>query len=351
MKVLVIQQKMIGDVLASTVICEALKSRFANCEVHYMIRRHTRPVVENNPYIDRIVEFEPSKKGGLAELVKFGKSLRKENYDAVIDAYGKWESIIPGFFSGAATRIGVRKWYTQLLFTKTIVPKQNIEGSAIYHRLQLAEALTGSLSTIAFPQIFLTDEEKTEGLADIRKFIPENRSAVMISILGSAENKSLPDAYMARLMDIAAHSGPVSLLVNFMPKQRVHAQRIVSLCKPETRAITVMDCYQDSLRGFLAVLAHCDALIGNEGGAVNMAKALNIPTFTVFSPWVNKESWNMLSGANHEAVHLRDFEPEVYNGRHAKEFGKQAMELYKKLDPALYAERLRDFVIRISSRI
>lgn len=346
-----IQQKMIGDVLASTVICEAVKERFPDAEVHYMIRPHTRAVVDNNPNIDKVVTFEPSKNGGIMELARFGRKLSEEKYDAVIDAYGKWESIVPAFFSGAKTRIGIRKWYTQLLYTKTIFPKQNIEGSAIFHRLQLASALTKVPSSIDFPKIYLTDAERAEGLAQLRAFVPAGRAVAMISILGSAENKSLPDSYMAQMMDIAVHTAPVSLLVNFIPSQRAHAERIVSLCKPETRTHIVMDCYQDSLRGFLAVLSHCDALIGNEGGAVNMAKALNIPTFTVFSPWVNKESWNMLAGDDHIAVHLRDFEPEVYNGRHAKEFGGQAMELYKKLDPSLYADKLRDFVLKISSRI
>ncbi|NBC57221.1 MAG: lipopolysaccharide heptosyltransferase family protein, partial [Bacteroidetes bacterium] len=51
MKILVIQQKMIGDVLTSSVICENLKRNFPNAEVHYLINRFTLPVVENNPYI------------------------------------------------------------------------------------------------------------------------------------------------------------------------------------------------------------------------------------------------------------------------------------------------------------
>lgn len=342
---------MIGDVLASTVICEAVRERFPHAEIHYMIRPHTRAVVENNPRIDRIVAFEPSPKGGIGELIRFGKSLTSERYDAVIDAYGKWESIIPAWFSGAKTRIGIRKWYTRLLYTKTIVPKKNIEGSAIFHRLQLASALTGQTPSIDFPKIYLTETELEDGLAQLRSFVPQDRAAIMVSILGSAENKSLPDAYMARLMDVMSREGHVSLLVNFIPKQRAHAEKIVSLCKPETRLHVVMDCYQDSLRGFLSVLAHCDALVGNEGGAVNMAKALNIPTFTIFSPWVNKESWNMLSGDDHQAVHLRDLEPGIYNGRHAKEFGAQAVALYQKLDPVKYEDRLKDFVLRISPRI
>ena len=49
---------MIGDVLASTIICEAIKMEHPNAEIHYLIQKNTFPVVENNPFIDKIVFFE-----------------------------------------------------------------------------------------------------------------------------------------------------------------------------------------------------------------------------------------------------------------------------------------------------
>ncbi|MCL9805679.1 glycosyltransferase family 9 protein [Flavobacterium amniphilum] len=351
MKVLVIQQKMIGDVLASTVICETIKTIHPDWELHYMIEPSTLAVVENNPFIDHIVFFEKAKHNGLNSLIGFGKELRKENYDAVIDAYGKWESIIPAYFSGAKTRIGNQKWYTKLLFTETIIPKKNIEGSAIAHRLQLAETLVGNNSSVAFPKIYLTDAEITSAQKSIQEKLDTARPIFMISVLGSGSNKSLPAEQMAQTLDdIAAANNSIQLLFNFMPNQEAEAKAIYDACQPETQQQIVFDFYTKGLRTFLAVLSQCDAMIGNEGGAVNMAKALNIPTFTIFSPWINKSSWNMLTDdENHVAVHLNDYHPEIYNGQHSKHFKKQAMDLYKKLTPDLYRAPLIDFIKRITS--
>ena len=69
-KILVIQQKMIGDVLASSIICNNLKNIFPDAEIHYLIYPFTKPVVENNPNIDRIVFFEDTfrKKIGRAHV-------------------------------------------------------------------------------------------------------------------------------------------------------------------------------------------------------------------------------------------------------------------------------------------
>ena len=105
MKVLVIQIKMIGDVLASTVICEALKKEHPNCEIHYLIQKNTYPVVENNPFIDKVLFFEEDKYKGLSGLFRLGTELKLEKYQTIIDVYGKFQSLIPTYLSGAKKRI------------------------------------------------------------------------------------------------------------------------------------------------------------------------------------------------------------------------------------------------------
>ena len=53
-------------------------------------------------------------------------------------------------------------------------------------------------------------------------------------------------------------------------------------------------------------------LIGNEGGAVNMAKALGVSTFAIFSPKLNKENWfGVKEASKHQAIHIGDFEENI----------------------------------------
>ncbi len=345
-KILVIQQKMIGDVLMSTVICQAIKTTWPDCTVHYMVYPNTAAVVEGHPDIDKIVLFDPAIKGFL-NLARFGKSLAGEQYDAVVDAYGKWESILPMYFSGAKIRIGFYKWYTQFFYTKTVKPKADVHGSALHHRLQLAEALNGKFVAVEFPEIYLSPAERQQAKEQMQ-VLPKN-PVIMVSVLGSAPNKSLPPQHMAQMLDDVAQQGNVTLLFNFIPSQAADAQKIYDLCKPETQRSIVLDFYMKGLRPFLAVLSHCDALIGNEGGAVNMAKALGIPTFTVYSPWIATASWNIMGNdQSHVAVHLMDYEPHWYQG-HPKKLRQQAMELYQRLNPSLYRDKLQTFVNRIIS--
>lgn len=336
---------MIGDVLVSTVICEAIKTAFPSAEVHYMIHPNTVAVVDNNPFIDRIVVFDPQIYGGLFGLFKFGKALKKENYDVILDAYAKLESLIPTLLSAAPKRIGFKKWYSGLFYTKSIERKDGILNTAIIHRLLLAKEVTKTEIHPMFPQIYLSNREREVAAEKISENIESGKKLIMISVLGSNQSKSLPAIQMVETLDFIASQTVATLLFNFMPSQLEEATNIYNLCKPETQEAIKLDFYTKSLREFLAILSQCQALIGNEGGAVNMAKALSVPTFTIFSPWINKESWNMLTEQNnHEAVHLADYFPELYLDVNPKQFKGKSFSLYQKLELELYSEKLEKFL-------
>ena len=55
MKILIIQNKMIGDVLTSSILFEALKQKYPTSVLHFVINPATLPVLENNPFIDEFI--------------------------------------------------------------------------------------------------------------------------------------------------------------------------------------------------------------------------------------------------------------------------------------------------------
>lgn len=344
-KILVIQQKMIGDVLASSVICNTLRETYPEAQIDYMVYDFTRPVVQNNPNIDHLVIFTDAQRKSRIALLKFALAIRKSHYNVVIDAYSKWESGIISLISGAKTTIGFRKWYTSFFYDKTVEPDWRISNSALVHRMQLAEAYTGTDLPAEFPKIYLEQQEIEAAQKLLSEKINTNLPVIMLSVMGSDDIKSLPAEEMAKIADFVAENSNAQLLFNYLPKQADKAKEIFNFCKPKTQQRILLDLYLGDLRQMIAVLSQCTALIGNEGGAVNMAKALNIPTFTLFSPWINKGSWDMLTETNkHTAVHLQDFYPEIYAGKHPKEFKEEALELYKKLQLDLFKDKLVSFI-------
>ncbi|WP_242204344.1 glycosyltransferase family 9 protein [Aestuariivivens insulae] len=348
MKILIIQQKMIGDVLTSSILFEAIKSQYPQYELHYLINSHTYPVVQHNPYIDKFIFYTPEIEQSKVALLKFAHTLRKEKYNVLIDVYSKLSSNLITLFSGAGTKISKYKPYTSLLYhhaikyDKSSNPKQ---GLAIINRLQLLMPLNISTEINYSPKIYLTQTEKEQTKAFLESHqINIDKPLIMISILGSGLLKTYPFEYMAKVLDfIVENKKQVQILFNYIPRQIDEAKTIYNLCEHSTQKAIHFDVYGKNLREFLTITSFCNMLIGNEGGAVNMAKALKIPTFAIFSPWIDKATWNLFENKSNMGVHLKDFKPELYT-EPEKKYKKNASKYYQELTPELFYQDLKTFL-------
>ncbi len=355
MKVLIIQQKMIGDVLTTSILFEAIKKTYPESELHYVINSHTLPVVEQHPYIDKFQFYTPEIDSSKVKLWQFAKSLKKERYDVIIDVYSKLSSNLITFLSGAKTKISVNKSYTSFIYDHTYKHKPKAStnaGLAVENRLQLLKPLNIDTSETVKPKIYLTDDEK-ENARQILSIngVNLNQPVYMIGVLGSSLNKTYPLEYMANVLDhMVITDAESQILFNYIPTQETEAKTIYNLCKPETQSKIFINLFGKSLRGFLGLTSHCTALIGNEGGATNMAKALDIPTFTIFSPWIKKEAWNMFDdGKLNVSVHLKDYEPQLYKDvDHPKVLKSNAEALYKNFKPEFFMSDLEAFLNRLN---
>jgi heptosyltransferase II len=345
-KILVIQQKMIGDVLVSSLICAHLKNRYPEAKIHYAVHEHTKAVVENHPSIDRLI-LKP-KDQSIVAFAAYLNTLRRERYDLVVDAYGKLESNLMVLFSGSKHRVSYHKWYTQWIYSKTVKRSSvvySIAGNAIEDRLRLIFEEQEIQEQTLTPQIHVTERDQKwaqDYLAD--QDLDRNKPLVMVSVLGSAENKSLPAQQMAQILDHIAQHTQATLLLNYIPNQRPLVDAILAHTQAVTQSRIKPEIYGNNLNQFLALLAECSVLIGNEGGAVNMAKALGRPTFTIFSPWINKRAWNaFVDDQNHCAVHLKDFRPELYASGAGLQAKKNHQSLYQALELELFSAELSKF--------
>lgn len=340
---------MIGDVLASSIICNNLKKMYSDANVDYMVYKHTIPVIENNPNINEILIFEEKYRESKWEFFKFLLQIRKRKYDIVIDVYGKIESNLIVLFSGANKKIGLYKKRSSFLFTDTVIENYSATseaGAAIDNRLNLLSPLQPKIALDNKPKIFLTEKEIQNGKEVLlQNNIDFSKKIFMISIVGSEVKKTYPKEYMAKVLDFIVAKTDATLLFNYIPKQYDTVKEIVDLCAPSTQNNSKIEIVPGSIRDFLSITYHCNALIGNEGGAVNMAKAIDIPTFTIFSTWIIKEAWNSFeNGSTNVSVHLQDFKPEIYQGKYAFEFKNEALNLYQEFTPDLFENQLLQFI-------
>jgi len=355
MKILVIQQKMIGDVLTCSILCELIKRKHPNYKVHYLINSNTLPVVENNPFIDKITLFKPEFRKSKISLIKFLFAVRHEKYDIVIDAYGKLESNLITLFSGAKKKISYEKYYSKFIYSHPITPLKKAFsnlGLAIEHRQQLLEEIGIQSNYSIFPKLYVTEEEnnKTKKLLSNHNVNPLRKN-IMISIIGSSENKTYPLNYMASVIDYISEISDCNIFFNYIPNQIKDAKTIYNACNEKTKQHIYFDVLGRNLRSFIALVNQCDYIIGNDGGAINMAKALNKPSYIIFSPWIEKSIWATFEdGIYHKSTHLNDFKPDLFINKSDSYLKKNSIDLYQYFKPSFFKKELQSFITQLNTK-
>ena len=346
-QILVIQNKRIGDVLISSVIANNIKKVFPQSEVTYFVYDYTTGVLENNPNIDHIISVQEKVLKKPLELMKMVRRIRKQKFDIIFDPYSKLQSRLICLFSKAETRIGFKRAHKTLklpFFTHPINFAEHRTkscGKAIEDRINMIESVFGLENPEYAPKIFLTAEEKKYNpVSEVKKPV------IMLGVLGSTPQKSMPYNYIAEIINYITKTYNGTILFNYAPHQKPEAQKIYELCDDKEQIN--IDIYEDSIRGFIKLMNQCDLLVSNEGGSVHITKALEVPTFTIYSPYVNKEHWcSFEDGNDHDSIHLLEEKPDLFDTftlEERRKIEENPDALYQKLTPEMILGKLKPFL-------
>jgi predicted lipopolysaccharide heptosyltransferase III len=129
MKILLVRLRLIGDVVFTTPAIGALRRRFPDARITYLVEAPAEPVVRHHPALDEIIVVQRPR--GLARLrydLALARRLRAQRFDLVIDFHGGPRSGFLTWATGAARRIGYdlpgRRWSytTRVPWTRALVP-------------------------------------------------------------------------------------------------------------------------------------------------------------------------------------------------------------------------------------
>ena len=335
--------------LVCSILCNNLKKALPNSEIHYMVYESTATVLRGNKNIDKLILFTDKERKSKVAFFRFLMRVRREKYDVLIDSYSKIESWLTTLFSNANRKISYRKPGRNFLYTDLVntydAPLSNL-GLIIERRLSLLDPLNLDVDIDPVPKLHVTEDEQHFALKlfeDLK--VDRSRKSIMISLLGSSAIKTYPLHYMSKLIDFIAERADVNLLFNYMQSQAEEAREIYNACQPETRQRIYFDLIGSSIREYIAIMNECDLIIGNDGGAINMAKAMNKPSFIIFSPWIRREMWATFEdGQYHRSVHLQQFKPGLFEGKSEKELKKNALAIYQDFKPEYIYSPLQSFL-------
>ncbi|MDF1808444.1 MAG: glycosyltransferase family 9 protein [Phycisphaerales bacterium] len=113
-RILLIRPSALGDVCRSVSVLAALKKRFPNAQIDWMVQDSFYEAIVHHPALNNYIPFprkklgEQCRKGRFGGLFKWLKELKQSKYDMVIDAQGLARSGFFTWYTRAPRRIGYR---------------------------------------------------------------------------------------------------------------------------------------------------------------------------------------------------------------------------------------------------
>jgi ADP-heptose:LPS heptosyltransferase len=122
MKVLVARFSSIGDIILTTPILRCIKQQKPDSIIHYITKTSFRPILANNPHIDKLVYFDE-------EITEVLDDLKQEKYDCIVDLHRNVRSLrlkralkVPSY---TFPKLNVKKWML-VNFKLNMMPDKSI---------------------------------------------------------------------------------------------------------------------------------------------------------------------------------------------------------------------------------
>ncbi len=267
-RIAVLHPAYLGDVVFAGPLTRALAEAWPGCQITFVTRPPGDAIARHLPGVARVIVYD--KHGadrGLDGLRATGARLRAVAAELVIALHASPRTAALAWLSGAPRRLGPWEGLGSVLYTQT----EALDGLPFVARSQ---ALVTALGLSAQPELEL---RLPVGLRFRGRASVPVKSVALVP--GSEwATKRWPLANAARLAVLLKERGCAPVLLGSPAEQE--------LCRElNARAGGVcVDLCGNTVEEALAVLSACVGMVGGDSGLTHAARALGIPTVTLFGP-------------------------------------------------------------------
>ncbi|MCD6093490.1 MAG: glycosyltransferase family 9 protein [Candidatus Omnitrophica bacterium] len=301
-KILLIRTDRFGEFILNLPAFRAVRKEFPNSHIAVMAQPYIRELIEDNPDINEVIDYELENQKGIWPGLKLIRFLRKKKFDLAIIFNPQKKFNIITFLAGIPTRVGYeRKW--GFLLTHKIKDKKYLgEKHEIEYNLDLVRVVTRS--TLHAPRYTLKDKNpfipvKKEDEEFIEKklrdlyFHPGGGSGegeILIAIHPWTSNpqKQWPIANFVELADKISQWEKTRVVIIGGKDERKLSQKYFA----DINAIDFSGEF--NLRQTAALLKRCKLLVSCDSGPAHLAAAVGTSVLALFRsgiPGVGAKRW------------------------------------------------------------
>lgn len=275
LRILVTRIDRIGDVVLSTPIPREIKKAYPDSFVSVLIKKYTRDIYLNNPYVDEIILYDGEDNNNPKSFWHLIKEIRKFRFTHAFMLLPNERLNWMLFFAGIPNRIGVgHKLYQFLSFTKYVDRKKYIP---LRHEADYCLDMVRKIGIepkSMEPEIFLSKDETLKKVEIKKKLAPSGESLIGIN---TTSGKSSPNLAIEEYK---------KLIVLLLKEKNIRVAVTDNNPPDEIKAIGEV-FYPNidlPLRESIINFSALDLLVSASTGPMHICAALKVPTISLFCP-------------------------------------------------------------------
>jgi lipopolysaccharide heptosyltransferase I len=282
-RIALVKPSALGDIVHSLPVLTALRRRFPQAHISWVVNRSYEPLLRGHPDLDETLPFDRSanRRGWWSALTYFGRflgRLRAQHFDLVVDLQGLLRSGIMSLASGAPRRVGLSGAREGAAWCYTdVVPgtgRLGLHAVERYWRAALALGAADGPRQFRFPPFTAEHAWADEFL----RTLP--RPWMMVGPGARWRTKRWPTRYFATLLGRALASfGGTALFVGSAGEDATLAAEAARGLGERSRILAG----QTTLPQLTALLARADVMVANDTGPLHLAAALGRPVVAPYT--------------------------------------------------------------------
>ena len=292
MRILLIRLRQIGDVVFTTPAVHALRRRFPDAHLTYIVEPAAAPIVINNPHLDEVIVAPRARgvRGVLGDLA-LGRRLRAARYDLAIDFHGGPRASLLTWWSRAPVRIGYEVVGRSWIYTRRISrPRELRRRHSVENQWDLLAPLgVPPPERSAHPMEMTADPRADAMVAErlARAGVTDAEALVVVHVSAGNPFRRWPFAHFVDLVSALAADDPRRrILITSGPSEGDAAGRVIAGARERLgdNARQVVSCGEFSLVELRALLDRAALYIGGDSGPLHVAATTRVPIVGLYGP-------------------------------------------------------------------
>ena len=292
MRILLVRLRQIGDVVFTTPAVHALRQRFPDAHLSYVVEPAAAPIVAGNPHLNEVI-FAPRRCGvrGLFDDLALGRRLRAGRYDLAIDFHGGPRASLLTWLSSAPERLGYEIAGRGWMYTRRVArPRELRPRHSVENQWDLLAPLgVAPPDRAAFPMEMPVDPAIAAAVADrlARAGVAADDRLIVIHVSAGNPFRRWPAAHFVDLaVSLAAGDPRRRVVVTSGPSERDAADQVIAGARARLgkAAAQVLSCGEFSLAELRALLDRASLYIGGDSGPLHIAATTQVPIVGLYGP-------------------------------------------------------------------